>query len=79
MAKKQKKISLYYKISRKIYGILMICACVLLWTAVVCYSPNDSSFNCAGNEVKNLLGNFGADASDILITFFGIQSRFVNG
>ena len=72
MAKKQKKISLYYKISRKVYGILIICACLVLWMSLICYSPNDTSFNFAGGEVTNLLGKFGANTSDIVITFFGI-------
>ena len=74
MAKKQKKISLYYKISRKVYGMLLICACIVLWMALLCYSPNDSSFNFAGNDIKNLLGKFGANASDIMVTFFGFAA-----
>ena len=74
MAKKQKKNSLYYKISRKIYGLLMICACFLIWGALAFYSVNDSSFNYAGEATSNYFGRFGANTADILITSFGFAA-----
>lgn len=72
MAKKQKKPTLYYRISRRIYGIGLILGCLVFWGAVCFYSPADSSFNRAGERIGNLLGKFGADSADIIVTFFGI-------
>lgn len=72
MAKKQKKPTLYYQISRRLYGIGLIFVCLVLLGAVCFYSPADSSFNKAGGKISNLLGKFGADSADVIITFFGI-------
>lgn len=72
MAKKQKKPTLYYRISRRIYGMGLILGCLVFWGAVCFYSPADSSFNRAGEKISNLLGKFGADSADIIVTFFGI-------
>lgn len=73
MAKRQKKPTLYYQISRRIYGLALIFATIVLWGALTFYSPEDSSFNHAGREISNFLGEFGADSSDIMITFLGIS------
>lgn len=72
MAKKQKKPTLYYQISRRIYGIGLIFACLVFLGAVCFYSPADSSFNRAGGKISNLFGKFGADSADVILTFFGI-------
>lgn len=72
MAKKQKKPTLYYRISRRIYGMGLILVCLAFLGAVCFYSPADSSFNRAGGKISNLLGRFGADSADIIVTFFGI-------
>lgn len=72
MAKKQKKPTLYYRISRRIYGMGLILGCIVFWGAVCFYSPADSSFNRAGEKISNLLGKFGANSADIIVTFFGI-------
>ena len=72
MAKKKKKVTIYDKISSRIYGLLLI---VLGWgvLAAVCfYSPKDSSFNFATNGTDNLLGYFGASTADTVLTFFGL-------
>lgn len=73
MAKRQKKPTLYYQISRRIYGLALIFATVILWGALTFYSQEDSSFNHAGRKISNFLGEFGADSSDIMITFLGIS------
>lgn len=76
MAKKQKKPTLFYKISNIVYGLLMIVTCIVLLVAVCFHSPSDSSYNHAGSKITNLLGSFGADSSDIILTFFGLALPF---
>ncbi len=73
MTKKKKKMSIYYQISRRIYGLFLILMSVALLGAVCFYSPLDSSFNYAGNKVTNLLGNFGANSADFILTFLGVS------
>ena len=72
MAKKQKKTTLYYKISRRVYGLFLILTCIVFWLSLCCYSKTDSSFNYAGANVTNMLGQFGANSSDFLLTLFGV-------
>lgn len=72
MAKKKKKPSVYYQISRRIYGLAFIVASLALLGAVCFYSPQDPSFNYdAGKEVSNFLGSFGAYSADFVLTWFG--------
>ena len=73
MAKKKKKNTLYYQISRRVYGISLIIASWLLLAAVCFYSRNDSSFNLAADNVNNLFGYPGSNAASIIITFTGLS------
>ena len=73
MPKKKKKISTYYQISRRVYGMLLILISLVFWAAVGCYSPHDNSFNYAGDKISNILGSFGANSADIIITFWGLS------
>ncbi len=73
MAKKKKKISIYYKISRRIYGLTLVVIGIALLGAVCFYSPYDSSFNYAGEKISNLLGTFGAYSADFILTFLGVS------
>lgn len=71
MVKKSKKPSVYYQISRRIYGLVLIVACVAFWGSVCFYSPSDSSFNYAGEKISNFFGSFGANSADFIVTSFG--------
>ena len=71
MAKKKKKVSVYYQVSRRIYGLALIAIGLVLMSAICFYSPLDSSFNYAGEKISNLLGAFGANIADFVLTFFG--------
>ncbi len=73
MAKKKKKITVYDKISRRIYGMLMIILSWMVLAAVCFYSPSDSSFNLATDNTKNLFGYVGASTADTILTFFGLS------
>ena len=72
MAKKKKKITVYDKISRRIYGMLLIILSWAVLAAVCFYSPSDSSFNLATDNIKNLFGYIGASTADTVLTFFGL-------
>lgn len=72
MAKKKKKITVFDKVSRRIYGMLMIILGWALLAAVCFYSPSDSSFNLATDNTKNLFGYIGASTADTVLTFFGL-------
>ena len=74
MAKKQKKTTIYYKISRRIYGLALILLCITFWMALCCYSSTDNSLNYAGASISNELGHFGANSADFLVTTFGIAA-----
>lgn len=71
MVKKSKKPSVYYQISRRVYGLVLIVACVAFWGSVCFYSPSDSSFNYAGEKISNFFGSFGANSADFIVTSFG--------
>lgn len=71
-SKKKEKITLYYKISRRIYGLTMIAFGWLLLAAVCFYSPADSSFNLAAEGTDNFFGYTGASASAVILTFSGL-------
>lgn len=71
MVKKSKKTSVYYQISRRIYGLVLIVACVAFLGSVCFYSPSDSSFNYAGEKISNFFGIFGANSADFIVTSFG--------
>ena len=78
MAKSKKKnrnknkTTLYYRISRRIYGLMMIIAGWLLLAAVCFYSPADSSFNLAAGDVHNFFGYTGASVATVVLTFSGL-------
>ena len=72
MAKKKKKITLFDKISRRIYGLLMIVAGWLVLAAVCFYSPTDSSFNLAADNIDNFFGYPGASTAAVILTFTGL-------
>lgn len=72
MAKKKKKITLFDKISRRIYGLLMIAAGWLVLAAVCFYSPTDSSFNLAADNIDNFFGYPGASTAAVILTFTGL-------
>lgn len=66
-------------LERKLNGFFFISAGMLLLTSLISYDWNDPSFNTitALNSqipVSNLLGEYGAKISDLLIQFFGISS-----
>lgn len=73
MAKKKKQNGLYYKISRRIYGIALIILSVAVLATICFYSEADSSFNLATDKVNNPLGQSGSDLASIIITFTGIS------
>ncbi len=72
MAKKKKKITLFDKISRRIYGLLMIVAGWLVLAAVCFYSPMDSSFNLAADNIDNFFGYPGASTAAVVLSFTGL-------
>ncbi|MBR1648953.1 MAG: DNA translocase FtsK 4TM domain-containing protein [Alphaproteobacteria bacterium] len=72
MAKKQKKASLYYIISRRVYAFILIAAALVFWGAICFYSRTDSCIDHAGNRITNLLGSFGADSACIILTWTGL-------
>lgn len=60
------------KFSRRVYGLLLIAAGWLLLAAVCFYSPADSSFNLAADNIRNLFGYPGASAAAVILTFSGL-------
>jgi len=73
MAKKKKKNSLYYQISRRVYGILLVIISWVVLAAICFYSQNDSSFNRASDNVDNLFGYAGSNTASIILTFTGLS------
>ncbi len=72
MAKKKKKPTVYYQVSRRIYGLLMIVAGWLVLAAVCFFSPADSSFNLATDKVSHFFGYPGANTAAVILTFSGL-------
>ena len=70
--KKEKEKTLLNKFSRRVYGLLLIAAGWLLLAAVCFYSPADSSFNLAADNIRNLFGYPGASAAAVILTFSGL-------
>ncbi|MEL6874124.1 MAG: DNA translocase FtsK 4TM domain-containing protein [Pseudomonadota bacterium] len=59
--------------SALIGAVLLGFAAIMLFLALVSYSPSDPSFNtAAGNVEHNWMGLIGAYASDLLLSLFGI-------
>lgn len=71
MAKKKKQNELYYKISRRIYGLALVILSVAILTAINFFSSADSSFNLASDKISNPLGYWGSCLAEIIITFTG--------
>jgi len=66
----------------ELIGFLLIVSAIVLFLALVSYSPLDPSFNTAtstgfSHPAKNWIGLFGAVLSDLLIQFIGISVFFV--
>ena len=62
----------------EIIGITISCAGVLLFIALISYSPNDPNFIFPENTViKNILGFQGSFTSDLLFQSIGIISYLV--
>ena len=74
MAKNKKKNekNIYYKISSRIYGLLLIITGWLVLAAVFFYSPTDDSFNLASDNINHFLGYSGASAATVILTFTGL-------
>ncbi|MFK8040530.1 MAG: DNA translocase FtsK [Rickettsiaceae bacterium] len=61
----------HYQVKSIIFGILG----VVIFIALITYSPRDSSFNVQSNmNPQNILGYFGSYLSDIIYQLFGISS-----
>ena len=59
--------------SALIGAVLLALGAIMLFLALVSYSPSDPSFNtAAGNVENNWMGLIGSYASDLLLSLFGI-------
>ena len=76
MAKKNKKTTLYHKVSRRIFGLLLIVIAVVLWAAICSYSSSDKSFNVTGDKISNVIGAPGSYSADFIIRFIGFSLIF---
>lgn len=73
MAKKNKKQTIWYKISRRVWGIGLIIACWAILAAICFYSAGESSFNLANDKVNGVLGLSGSSIAALVLTFFGLS------
>ena len=63
----------------EISGIFIICLSVLLFIALISYSPTDPNFIFPENtEIKNILGFQGSYISDLFFQSIGIISYLVS-
>ena len=63
----------------EITGILLICLSILLFIALVSYSPDDPNFIFSEkSEFKNMLGFKGSYTSDLFFQAVGLVSFFIS-
>ena len=59
----------------EIFGLILIVLSVLLFAALITYSPNDPNFiEKSGDKIQNILGLYGSISSDFLLQSFGLIS-----
>ena len=57
----------------EIFGLILIVLSVLLFAALITYSPNDPHFiEKSGDKIQNILGIYGSISSDFLLQSFGL-------
>ena len=79
--KKIANTALQFSIHRLIeaFGIIIICFGILLFIALISYSPEDPNFIFPKNtEIKNLLGFQGSYVSDLFLQSIGLISYLVS-
>ncbi len=67
----------------ELIGILLFVSAIVLFLAVLSYSPldpslNTASFSLASRPAHNWIGLFGATISDLLLQFFGVAALFIS-
>ena len=70
------------KFNNYIYGVVLSSVSLLLFLALVTFSPKDNTllyYSSAQGGITNLLGVFGANLSAILLYFFGFSSYIFVG
>ena len=74
MAKRKKKTTSWWKkLCWKTFGAGLIIWAVTMLISCLFYSSADSAYNTANsNPIHNLLGNYGAQSADIILTWWGI-------
>ena len=73
-----KTTSFLFKRLSELTGLVLLCGSILLLMSLVSYSPEDPNFIFPKNaEIKNLLGDKGSYASDILYQSIGLISLLV--
>ncbi len=70
--KKEKEKTLLNKFTLRVYGLMLIALGWLTLAAICFYSPADSSFNLATDNISNLFGYPGASIAAVIITFSGL-------
>lgn len=73
MAKRKKEKSLLAKTSWRLFGLALFCWLLSLLAAVMFYDMHDAAYNTASSQpVKNLLGLYGANSADMMLTWLGL-------
>jgi len=63
----------FRRLTIRFFGLLFVCAGLLLTVALATYNPADPSFNTAtGETATNLMGTVGAIWADLLWQYFGL-------
>ncbi|MBQ8661944.1 MAG: DNA translocase FtsK 4TM domain-containing protein [Alphaproteobacteria bacterium] len=73
MAKRKKEKSFPAKLGRHLFGLALIFWVLSLIAGCIFFNPSDAGYNLASSlPAKNLLGLYGAQNADLILTWFGI-------
>ena len=66
-------------LANEVLAVVLVAASVLLLLSLVTYDPRDPSWNSVGpqQEPRNLIGAFGAHASDFFLNWFGLAALLI--
>ena len=66
-------------LANEVLAVVLVAASILLLLSLVTYDPLDPSWNSVGpqQEPRNLIGAFGAHASDFFLNWFGLASFLI--
>ncbi len=77
MAKKKKEKSFLAKAFRCFLGLALVAWVLSVWVSCLFYHSTDAAYNVASSQtVQNVLGVYGANCADAVLTWFGLSLPF---